>query len=134
MGARYRLMAMSPTIVHRLVLAALTVLVLAGCTETGTPSEDETSGGTGTVSGVVTLVGGPVSPNGQPALDHEPATNWPVTIRSADGRTFRTTSDGDGHFTFEVEPGTYTLKCLRVEKLVVAQDESVSAKCGVPVP
>jgi len=117
-----------------LAAATLATFALAGCTQTETPEGDETPSGAGTITGVVTFVGGPVNQDGKPALDHQPAADWPVRIRSDDGQVIRTTSDGEGHFTFEVEPGTYTLECLRVEKLVVTSNDSVGAQCVVPVP
>lgn len=117
-----------------LPVVALTALALTGCSQSGTPGGDATPPSTGTITGVVTLTGGPVGEDGKPAIRHERAANWPVSVRSEEGETLSTTTDGLGNFTFEVEPGTYTLNCLRVEKLEVVAGSSVDSKCVVPVP
>jgi hypothetical protein len=117
----------------RLMACLLAALALAACTHSSS-SDDNGTAGPGTIRGLATLVGGPVTLNGKPALRHAPARNWPITIRSQAGEVHHTRSDENGQYVFEVEPGTYTLECVHAQEIVVTAGESVDSKCVIPVP
>jgi hypothetical protein len=118
----------------RIAVCAVSAVLLAGCTHSPLGSDGDGAPAEGTIHGVVTLIGGPVTLDGEPALDHAPAKDWRVTIRSDGGSVYRTTTDGAGRYAFVVAPGTYTLDCRRDKRIVVASGETVASHCVVPVP
>ncbi|HVQ88452.1 MAG TPA: hypothetical protein VMT88_09740 [Actinomycetes bacterium] len=117
-----------------LVVLTCSVASLAACTGSTSTETEQTTLAKGTLTGLVTMSGGPVNLQGQPALHHDPARNWSVTVRS-DAKVVSTTStDAQGRFSFELSPGTYQVKCLDWETFVVRSGETTTANCHIPVP
>ncbi len=70
---------------------------------------------------------------GNSALHGSPGRNWPVKVLSGSHVVATTTSDAEGHFSFDLPPGTYVLGCSREKQVEVTVGTTTEAECKVDV-
>lgn len=126
-----------------LVLGAL---ALSGCTSTsgndltsagsGSPTTGPLSGPlTGRLSGTVRIFGGPLNPTtGKMAANGEPGQGQVVTVLLGTQVVARQSSDAQGHFTFHLPAGTYTLGCQGGTPVAINPGTTRQIDCHVDVP
>ena len=91
-------------------------------------------GGVGTVTGAVTVVGGPTaSPGFQPPSTDQPQPGQEVVIEDRDHHRTTTTSDATGHYKVSLPAGDYTLMCSRMETFTVVAGQTVTLDCLLAV-
>ena len=101
-------------------------LMLAACQSGG--------GGVGTVTGVVTVVGGPsASPGFEPPSTDHPQPGQEVVVEDRDHHRTTTTSDATGHYTVSLPEGDYTLMCSRMQSFTVVSGQTLTLDCLLTV-
>ena len=123
----------APPPVGNFAVFAASVILLAGCIGRAPRGVEETSPATGTLTGLVTVTGGRPTLQGEPAVDHEPARQWSVVVRSDVKVVAIASTDEMGRFTFELVPGTYQVNCLGGRTFEVQAGQTTKANCDVPV-
>lgn len=89
----------------------------------------------GTVEGTVLMYGGPLGGDGTSAVDGEPAAKTPVRIRDeTTGQVIEDVSDKRGEFRLPLPAGAYTLLCAPEAPFTVADGDTVTLSCRVPIP
>ncbi len=91
-------------------------------------------GGVGTVTGAVTVVGGPsAAPGFQPPSTDQPQPGQEVTVEDSDHHRTTTTSDATGHYKVWLAAGDYTLLCSPIQTFTVIGDQTVTLDCVLAV-
>lgn len=89
----------------------------------------------GTVEGTVLMYGGPLGEDGTSAVDGEPAAKTPVRIRDeTTGQVIEDVSDKRGEFRLPLAAGAYTLLCAPEVPFTVADGDTLTLSCRVPIP
>jgi len=102
--------------------------LVALCLMVGACQSD--GGGVGTVTGAVTVVGGPsASPGFQPPSTEEPQPGQRVVIEDRDHHRTTTTSDSTGHYKVSLPEGDYTLMCSRIQTFTVVAGQTITLDC-----
>ena len=117
---------MRPTNVRwpALITVAVAAMLVAACS----------TGGSGTVSGVVHIYGGPSSPTtGNPVNTGQPAPGQAVVVEDSQGQRTTATSDPSGHYQLALKPGDYTLMCGPGPKFTVRSGENTTVNCELAV-
>jgi hypothetical protein len=114
-----------PTGVRFSVVAAVAAtLLVAGCT----------SDGSGSVSGVVHIYGGPTSPtSGKPFNTGQPAPGQDVVVEDSHGNRTTVTSDATGRYQLSLPPGRYTLMCGPDPKFTIRSGVDTTVDCALAV-
>ena len=79
-----------------------TLLVTTGCGWLSSTRQ-------GTVTGTITVSGGPAAPTGGPAFTGLPQQNGTVSFLANGQQIATTTTDSQGHYSVSVDPGTYSV-------------------------
>ena len=129
-----------------LVIALATLTMATACassradsgrTQPSSPSPEQvtSAGQQGTLTGLVTISGGPMTTNGQMALNNTPQPNKQVIVTAAGREVGKSTTDSAGHFTASLPAGDYTVSddCGGQPVTVVGgRTTSVTLSCDVP--
>lgn len=131
---------MSPRIT--VTTGVVATLITAGCASgsaahDGGPTGQPDSAGTGLLSVRIAMYGGPMRPDGHMALNGSPATEQPVQVRGAHGRTWHASTGSSGTAVFTVPAGTYRVSssyCGIPTSVTLAAGTSrpVTLQCDVP--
>jgi hypothetical protein len=90
--------------------------------------------GTGDLSGVARMYGGPITPSGKMALNGSPGGGIHVKV-SRGGRVVATVvTGGDGRFAFHLAPGRYVVSGCTSFTVVVRAGATAAHDLDCPVP
>ena len=92
------------------------------------------SDGTGTVTGVARVYGGPAKANGQMAVDGDPGVGTTLTATQNGRPEASVVTGADGSFLFTLAPGSYVVTgCADATVVVVAgQVDHQDISCPIP--
>ena len=82
----------------------------------------------GTVTGTVTVSGGPAAATGGPAFTGQPQQNGTVSLLWNGQQVTTTTTDSQGHYSVSVDPGTYSVDACG--SIPPSSGHSVNVKAG----
>jgi len=108
-------------------------MAVALCVTVGACQSDD-RGGVGTVTGAVTVEGGPsAAPGVQPPSTDQPQPGQLVVIEDRDHHRTTATSDSTGHYKVSLPAGEYTLICSRPQTFTVVAGQTVTLDCLLAV-
>ena len=123
---------------HLAIGVALGAVMLTGCSSAPSPTPTisrSSNPTTGTLTGTVREYGGPMNPTtGKMAMNGEPEQHFQVKVLSATQVVATQVSDAQGHFTFQLPPGTYTLRCEGTTPVTMTASTRVVTACDDDVP
>ncbi len=106
-------------------------------TQPSSPSPDAvtSAGRLGTLTGLVTITGGPITANGRMALNNRPEAGQSVAVTSPRHPTITAITDAAGRFTISLPTGDYTVAANCGTETVTISDgpaTSITLACQVP--